>query len=486
MSLRRKAIKGVKWSAFQNIILRLSSFLVLLVLARVLDPVHFGLIALADLAINFSQIFIGAGFASSIVQRDKLEPEHLNTAFWVNIGVGLFLMTLLLLLAGPIANIFEQPDLKPVIVWLSLGLMFSSLSQVQTAILKRELAFRALAIRSVIAEPIAGALAVVLALLGFGIWSLVFRALAASLVKTIILWRASDWRPGFSVSLRHFNDLFSFGVNMLATNIVQFFSRQSIVALIGYFLGPIALGYYNVATRLYILLEQSLGGVINSVAWPVFSRLQNEPERLKSAFYSATSIVSLVASPVFFGLIAVAPEIIPVVFGAKWTPAIPIIQILALLGFLRTMFQINGSVIVAMGKPQWRLALFAAIGLLSVCLFFMVLSKGLTAVAAAYTVAWYVLAPISLWMVQRLINIDLIKYLRLHLVPIAATVAMLVVVRGLTVLLESQHMAGARLALVIAIGAVTYVVTVYLLSPRLIDTVKGFMRDAGPGQRSGK
>ena len=483
MSLRRKAVKGVWWSLIKNFGVKSSSFIVLLFLVRLLDPEDFGLVALAGMSVRFVQIFVGNGLSQAIVQRKNLEPEHLDTAFWVNIGIGVVLTVVMILSAGQIAEILKQPALAPIISVISLSIIFGALSQVQTSILKRTLAFRALAIRSLAAEPIGGVVAVAMALNGFGVWSLVARELTTSVVSLLILWRFSDWRPGLKVSWQHFKDLFSFGISMLGTSLVAFISKQADVAVIGYFLGPAALGYYNVAYRLFRMLNQSIGKTINNVAWPVFSRLQDNTDRLRNAFYESSQVLCLMAWPVFLGLFMLAPDIVPVIFGEKWNPSIPVVQVLAFVGLLQTIMKLNGSVIVGVGKPHWRLGFITVTAVLNVIGFLIAVSWGIVAVAITYAIVGYLLAPVSIWMVRRLIGIEVLPYLRLQTAPVVGTTVMLIIVIGIKQLTEGTLGQIYEPILFIAAAISTYIISIYVLYPSVFNQVTGLIKDLRSAKR---
>lgn len=475
--LREKTVKGIIWSAFQNVVSPLISFAIFFILARLLDPAAFGLLALATVTISFMQLFLRGGFGSAIVQRKSLEPQHLDTAFWVSTSIAAILITVIIGSAGFISEFFKEPNLEPIIKWLSIMLIIEALTQVQVALLRRNMAFRSLAIRSLVAEPIGGAIGVVMALSGFGVWSLVARNLATSLCKLLILWVASDWRPGFNVSRRHFNDMFYFGASMVGTNFVNFLGRRSDTVLIGYFLGTTSLGYYNVGHRLLKMMTEMIGGTVNNVAWPLFSRLQNDLSRLRNIFYTATNLVSLLAWPIFLGIIAIAPEMVPVVFGEQWIPSIPVLQMLSFIGLLRSIFLFNDSVIVSVGKPQWRMFLQLAIAIVNVLVFFFVVQWGIVAIAAVYVIVQYMFAPMSLWMVNRLIGIKIGTYWRQHIVPVFASGVMVIVILAIQTWLGEVLSEPRFLGLVIVSGGLTYVLSIYLVSPSTFTQVSTLIKD---------
>ncbi|HEX7022670.1 MAG TPA: lipopolysaccharide biosynthesis protein, partial [Trueperaceae bacterium] len=355
MTLKEKTLRGLAWTGIQNWGSRALTFVVFLLLARLLTPEDFGVVALATVFIAFAQVFVDQGFAEALIQREDLEPGHLDTAFWANLGLGVLLSALSFVAAPLVATLFDEPKLIAVVRWLSLLFVLRALAGVQAAILTRDFDFRALAFRRLMGVMAGGVLGVVMAVMGFGVWSLVGQQLCGALVEAGVLWWASDWAPGWGLGREYFKDLFSFGINITGTNLLNFANRRSDDLLIGYFLGPVALGYYTVAYRLLLILTDLLANTINQVALPAFARLQKEPKRLLDAFYKATNLASLVAFPCFVGLAVLAPELTRGVFGEKWLPSVPVMQVLALIGILHSVFNLNAPLMVAVGKPSWRL-----------------------------------------------------------------------------------------------------------------------------------
>jgi PST family polysaccharide transporter len=370
------------------------------------------------------------------------------------------------------ANLFSQPQLTPIIRWLSLSFLISALSKVQEAIFRRNLAFKTLAIRSLVAVVAGGLCGVIMAFMGFGVWSLVGQQLTNGLVQILVLWWASDWRPGLNVSLRHFRELFSFGINVLVMNILEYINIRADDFLIGYFLGPVALGYYSIAYRLMMIVLDLLTNTMNQVAIPLFSRLQKEPERMREAFYRVAELASLVSFPIFFGLAALAPELIRVLFGAKWLPSIPVIQILSFIGVLHSVSYFNGTVIMAMGKPSWKVMVNFIYSIANLVAFIAVVRWGIVAVAAAYVIRGYVLLPpIEMALVSRLIHTNLSTYVRRLIAPLTASLAMVIAIWMVKHFITGFVSLYVLLSVSVVIGAFVYIVTILMVAPKLVRQV---------------
>src|SRR5687768_15538339 len=476
MSLRQKAAKGVLWSVIQKWGRAVISIITFTVLSRLLAPDAFRSVALATAFTVFIELFLDQGFGSAIVQRAEIEPEHLDTAFWVNILAGFLLTGSLIAVSELVATFFEEPRLASVLRWLSISFIISALSSTQVSILQRKLAFKNLAARSLIATAVGGVVGIVMAFAGFGVWSLVGQDLATNLAGVVILWSASDWRPGFKVSMRHYKDLLSFGVSIVGNHALTVLMRRSDSFLIGYFLGPTLLGFYTIGSQLLMVIIRLVTEVTNSVAFPAFSRIQNEPERMRRAFYNVTQYTSLFAFPVFIGLAVLAPEIVPTVFGEKWLPSIPVMQVLSLIGILQSVLFFNGSVIKASGKPSWQLGIMFLNALCSVIGFLLAVKWGIVAVAASFVIVGYLLAPISYIAVQRLIQIDFRTYLWQFMPPLSASLMMVVVIMGLKYIFREQLLnAYVELAIYMLCGSLAYLLVIGLTARQLYQELLGIV-----------
>jgi O-antigen/teichoic acid export membrane protein len=457
MSLREKAAKGVVWSVIQKWGRAVISIVIFVILSRLLEPEAFGLVALATVFTVFVELFLDQGFSAAIVQRAELEPEHLDTAFWINIVTGIVLTVGGIAASGLVAVFFDEPRLEPVLKWLSISFILSALSSTQIAILQRKLAFKTLAARSLMATAVGGIVGISMAFTGFGVWSLVGQDLAMALAGVIVLWRVSDWRPGFNVSKKHYKELFTFGVSIVGNHALNVLVRRSDDFLIGYYLGPTLLGYYTIGYQLLLVIIRLVTEVTNSVAFPTFSRMQHQPERMRRAFYNVTQFTSLLAFPVFIGIGALAPELVPALFGEKWAPSIPVMQVLALIGILQSVLFFNGSVIKAAGKPSWQLGIMLLNATCSVIAFLIAVRWGIVAVAASFVIVGYLLAPVSYIAVRKLIQVDFRTYLWQFVPPISASLVMVAVILGLQTFFQSLAL-NLYLELVICLsaGALTY------------------------------
>jgi O-antigen/teichoic acid export membrane protein len=481
MNLREKAINSVMWSATQTWGVRVISFLVMIALARLVAPEAFGLVAYATVFIAFAQIFVNQGFSDAIVQFSQLSREHLDTAFWASLLTGGLLSIISFFSSNAIASLFREPQLIPIIKWLSPIFLLSALSSVQQAILRRELAFKSLTIRSLAANLLSSIIAVIMAFRGYGVWSLVAKLLVTAIVNVVMLWRVSDWRPSFRLSIKRFKELFLFGINIVGGDFVDFLSVHSDDFLIGYFLGPIALGYYTLAYNLLIVTTDLLISVPNAVAFPLLSSLQTDPMGVKRAFGKVILLQSIVAFPFFLGITALSSELIVQLYGTPWIASIPVLQLLMLIGIVRSAMYIYSSVFRAAGKPSWRFWIYLLTAVMNVIGFILVVHLGIVAVAASYVIVSYLIMPLYFVMIRNLIGVSIRSHLSQYGPAVLSSLLMFAIVYAFKLLIGDQMLLPLRLSILILIGAATYLLTLRLTYPPVYKQMVGVAQSAWVG-----
>ncbi len=361
MSLKQKTIKGLAWSGASQAGKQISQFIVTMILARLLSPDDFGLLAMATVFVNFAMIFSEMGISSALIQKQDTHDRHYYSAFWFNIVVGLCLTLFFIAVSPLIARFYKKPELVPILAVISLNFFFSSFVIIQQTILTKEMDFRKLAIRDIIAVIISGIVGVVLAYNGFGVWSLVFQSVIFTLANAVLLWTVSSWRPKFSFAMADIKDIFHFSANLTGFNIVNYFARNIDQLLIGKFLGAQALGYYSLAYKIMLYPLQNVSQVIVKVMFPAFARMQGELEKVRIAYMRMIKAISLIVFPLMCSLFAIAPDFVHFVFGIRWTPIIILIQILSLCGLVQSISTTGGSIMLSQGRADMQLK-FGALG----------------------------------------------------------------------------------------------------------------------------
>lgn len=417
-SLGRTAASSIGWSVVDKWGTRLTSLVVILFLGRILDAESFGIVALATVYTALAAVFVDSGFGRSLVQKHELKEVDKNTAFWINVGLGTLLAGLTILIAPIISDLADIPVLEPVLQVLSIGLFLNGLSSTPAALLEREFRFKTLAMRRAIGTISGGSAAIIFAMAGFGVWSLVIQTLVTASVSTTVLWLTSDWRPGLSFSRSSFKSLRTVGLSVMGIELVAYFNSQADKLLIGAFMDAESLGYYYIALQITTVITSLFSSVFGNISLTTFSRVQKDSNQLVYWFLRLTSISSFTAIPFFALVSASAPTLVPFVLGSQWEGSVPIIQILALLGVINAaiMFDRNLLISVGQGRRAFRMTLGQAV--LGVALILPGLQFGVLGVASAVVLRQYLFWPIRLLQVKRAVPLPLWPYFKGWLKPV--------------------------------------------------------------------
>ncbi len=483
-SLGRQARHGVVWTTAQSLVNRGSGVVVFLVLARLLTPHEFGVLAAAQVFISLAQTFAEAGLTRTLVQRPRLRASHLDSALLVSGGAGLVLGLALAVAAPFVAHVYRMPQLEPVLFALAAVPVMTGISSVPESILRRELRFRSLALRGTSSVVVAGVLSVVMAVLGFGVWALVGQVVCQSVVAAVVLWASTGWRPSTQWDRTSVSELLGFGSHVLGISLLNFVTRRSGEFLVGVTIGPVALGLFTVANRILNLLMDLMVSNVQKVAMPVFSRVSEEPARLRDAYLRATHTTTLVAFPGFVLLALFGTRLTPVLFGQQWTTAGPLMGVLALVGPAQSISYFNNSMMLARGASGLALRWTAATAVASVAVFLATVPFGITVVAVGITVRTWLLLPVGLLLVRRVSAVTLRDQLVTLRLPALGSLTMAVVVAAYDVLLPTQ---GPVVHVLLAGGLAVagYVGTVAVADPALARQLPRVVRRRLRGRGAG-
>ena len=337
---------ALKWAMVMNSGTRGIATAVTFLLAAMLGPGDFGIVAVALIYIAFVRMLLEQGFVTAIIQREQLDPEHLDSAFWLNVGWCLVLAGISYLSAGWWADVNRMPRLEDVIKVLSILIVVEGLGIVQHALMERQLDFKRLALRSNLSVVLGGAVGIPLALAGAGVWALVAQQLVLESTLLVMMWVLNSWRPGLRFSRAHARELVGFSASVFAANLAGFVNRRADALLMGIFWGPVAVGLYRLADRLVDVLLEVTMRPVGLVSLPVLSRLQNDPEQLREAVAKCLRTTLLIAVPVLLVVIATSDEIMAVL-GPDWAQAGVALQFLCLVGIGKAISFFTGPVLFA-------------------------------------------------------------------------------------------------------------------------------------------
>lgn len=368
------------------------------ILARLLSPDDYGIIAMVMAITGFAGLFRDLGLSAAAIQKDTLSHAQMSNLFWLNIGMGGGLTIALAVAAPLVANFYNNEELVPLTQLLSTSFIINSFGTLHGALMQRDLQFGRKAICSIVGFLVMLAVSVVLAWLGKAYWALAWGTIAGAIVTSILFFAFSSFRPGLWTRGAGVRPMLKFGANITAFDFVNYFHRNLDNILIGRVWGVDALGFYSRAYSLLMLPINSLRGPLNTVGFPALSRLQEEPSAYRSYFYQLTNVLALASMPLTAFLFIGAAPIVHLVLGTQWDGIVPIFSILAAAAFVQPVITLWGMICLSrgMGKRYLCLGIFNTI--CSAIGFICGLPWGALGVAAGYAIATYLTAyPILVW-----------------------------------------------------------------------------------------
>ncbi len=356
-SLKSKAIHALSWGFVESVGLQSVRFVIGIVLARILFPEQFGLMAMLTVFIAVAQAFLDSGFGAALIQKRNVTDTETATIFYFNIAVGVVASGILCLLAPRIAAFYSQPILTPMTRALSLVIAINSFGLIQDVLLTKQLDVKTQTKVSLIAGVLSGAIGVGLALADFGVWSLVVQQISQSLFRTSLLWRFNDWRPSLAFSVTSMREMFGFGSRLLASGLLDQIFNNVYLVVIGKLFSARDLGFFTRASGIRSLPTHTISATVGRVSFPVLSVIQDDPARMKRGLKQAFSTLALLNFPTMIGLAVLAHPLVRVLLTEKWAASAFYLQLLCISGMLYPLHVINLDLLKALGRSDLFLRL---------------------------------------------------------------------------------------------------------------------------------
>ncbi len=455
-----KLIKGMSWSFVQLGVSKFFTFVIKLVLARLLFPEQFGLVGMAVVFTSILGVFNGLGVSTALVQMNqkKLTNKHYNTAFWTRIVWSILLYLIIFFGVSPfVAWFYNEPILRWIVPVLSISIIANSLNTVHHIQLTRSLDFKRLAIISIISNFLSGSIAIILALSGAGVWALVFNSVTIFLIGVPMHYYVIKWRPNLEWDKRCFNEIMGFGVYTTGTELLNTFISKVDYLLIGKILSPEAVGAYTLAFVLTDTFRAQIMNVIGRVIYPVYALNQNNILQIKKLYSEVVKYNCLIIYPFMSLLLVLGEDILFFAFGEKWGDSIIPTKILALSVMVHLIVNSNTTVLRGIGKAkmEFRIQLFKSFLIFLPAIFFGVYFFGIVGGAFGVLVNKIASVFIAIYFLQKYINLTFRDLFNMIKTPIAATTISVVI--GFLFRFYEAHF------IIIAVVMVTtYSITVYL------------------------
>lgn len=436
------------------------------VLARLLTPADFGLVAMVSTVTGLGQSFADLGLSEATIQRKNISHNQVSTLFWINAAIGLGLTLLAVSLAPLMARFYRDPRLINITLLTSLTFVLGGLRVQADAILKRQMRFSAIAARDIASYAIAVPAAIVLALHGFGYWALVALPLMLNFSVMTISWLMVNWRPALPRRDSEVGSMINFGGNVAASYFIVTVSRSADNVLIGWYSGAGPLGLYSRAYNLLMLPVRQLIFPAGSVAIPAFSRTQDDPERFARYYLRAVNLVLWVSAPVFAFLFVAATPVILLVLGNQWREAAPVFQILVMAALGQLFLESTIWLFISRGQSRQLVKVLLVVSLILVASYALGLPFGIKGVALSGSLVLLAIFPWILKFSFRGTNLTLLRLAQTIARPIGLSVASACVAKLALYLISPQEIAPQLLVASCAFVA-SYVASLF------IPTVRG-------------
>lgn len=356
-SLKRKAVNGMKWSAIERFSAQGVQFVIQIVLARLLLPSDYGIIAMLTIFIAISQTFVNSGFSNALIRKLDRDENDYTTTFLFNIGVGVIFYFLLYLGSPLIAIFYGIPLLAPITKLIGLSVLFNSLCIVQQAILTIRIDFKTQTYVSLFSVTFSGGIAIYLAYKGFGAWALAWQVVIAAFLRTAFFWAFVGWKPRGHFSKKSFKSLFGFGSKLLASGLLDTIYSNIYLIVIGKIYDSSSLGFYSRAKGFSAFPSSTITGIIQRVTFPILSQIQYEDERLRINYRKILRYSAFIIFPMMIGLSAVASPLIRLLLSDKWEGSIILLQILCFSMMWYPIHSINLNLLQVKGRSDLFLKL---------------------------------------------------------------------------------------------------------------------------------
>jgi O-antigen/teichoic acid export membrane protein len=479
--LRRRILRGLAWVGASQVGLQVSRALVAIAVARMLTPAEYGLAALALVFSSLVLIFSDLALGAALIQRKNLSLVDRDTAFWVTAASGVIFTVLGIVFAGPIAGLYGEPDAKSLLVALSATFLIAALGAPQQSLMIRDMDFKRVEMLPMMGTIVGGVTAVAVAASGGGAWAIIFQYIVSTVVTTALVWMRSTWRPRFAFSLASLRDLGGFSIYMLGHRMLYYTQLNGDRFLIGRFIGTAGLGVYAVAYNTMLVPASRIGGPLQRVFSPAFSRIQDEPERIAATWARVTRLLAAVSVPALAGLVVVAPDFVPVILGDHWTEAVPVVQILAWVGIVQALQTLNSDILMARDRTRTMFRFSLLVCAAHLTAFSVGLQWGVVGVATAYAISTTLVEPWQTVLAARALGVSPMVFFRSIAGVFQAAIGMCAAVLLVRVALENAGVDQlARLAICVLTGAVVYGALCLWRVPELTAEARGLLRRRMP------
>jgi O-antigen/teichoic acid export membrane protein len=431
MSILRQVVSGATWNAAGQIAGQVVSLGTIIILARLLKPGDFGLVAMVYVVRGLAYIFAQMGISSAIIQKKNIDNNYLSTAYWTTFIGGIVIALLVAGIAPAVSWFFKRPELTWITIVTSSIFILGGVSGTHQDLLERNMRFRDISIINVAGSFFGSVVAVIMAFNGAGYWSLVVQEIAATGFKVPLFWKISNWRPKFVFCRQCFKDIFGFSSFVLMSTLLNFFDRNGDNIIIGKFLGAAQLGFYSLAYNLMLKPLQYISQTTSRALFPALSKVQDDKSLVRKTYLQMVKMISLITFPMMTGLSLISHDVILLVYGEKWLSVVPVFSILCFVGAWQSVGTTVGVILLSQGRPSLAFKMTLFISPFVWLAFWIGTFWGIQGVAVCYATVSGIWWLISHSIANSIINLRMKTFLT-ALVP--AAVSSLIMGLGLLIL----------------------------------------------------
>lgn len=465
MSLRKQMAHGALWSLLEKVGQQGLSFLIFMVLARMVGPEEFGLVNLCYVytILAYTVVF---GLVDGIISLRLRDDRSLSTLFWGVLGIGCLFSILGVFLAGPYATIAGDGRIAPLLQWISIVPLLLAAQTVPTMLVSASMNFRAYSIRTLVSTFVSGIVGISMAYKGFGAYALVGQQIVLNLVMNLIIWPSCGWRPRMIFDRTVLSEILAPGLKMTGSSFVRFLEQQMPRLLIGNFLGPVSVGYFAFVARFRQALYDVLMHPMAVVIYPAFSKIKDDHKEQLAILHQIIIITGSLVFPAVAGAIATADIFVPLFFGKAWSPAVPVLQLLLITGAVSPFFILLRDVLRAHNKTGDYLRFQIVLVVLTLSATFILSPHGLIPLSWGLVFLSLVAIPVFIYSIKRSTQISLWKSFGKLWAPAASSSTMVVAIKmfGLTPFRPSSDL--AYLVVEVMLGAIVYLIACFITQPK--------------------
>jgi PST family polysaccharide transporter len=462
-AVSQRVRRGTVWVSLGYSSTKVLSFASNIILARLLAPTVFGLMGMAAVFTGIVQLMGNIGVGAALIHQQEDVDEYANAAFYMNIAVGVGLAALQVAVAPFAAAFYRTPLVATIMMVTAIGYLIAPLGATHSTLLSKEMQFMKTTLPGIVIAVIGTSFTVLLAYLGFGVWSFVIPGLALAPFGVVVSWKLCPWRPRLKLNFPYWRRIFRYGKHLLGSDLLGYFIHNTDYLLVGRFLGAAALGIYTFGFNLGMFAVNNVTWIVGRVTFPAFSKLQSDPENLKRAFLKTMRFIAILSFPLMFGQFVISPEYISVIYSDKWLPAVGPFRLIVLYGVARSVASPGGQILNAVGRPD--IALKWNVALLPILITSLLIGAqyGVVGVAAAIAGVLGIAAWVFLFIVFRFMKWDYTLVWRSIKAPLLSSIIM----SGFVYALRGLLVSSGQPRYVVLVSSVVLGIATYLLVMRL-------------------